>query len=80
MSWIISIIIGGLCGCIASKIMGGESKGIIKNIILGLIGGVVGGYLGSLIGIGGNGWISSALLSIAGSCLILWLGKLFFNR
>ena len=36
---IVSLVIGGLCGCAANKIMKGASKGIIWNVILGLVGG-----------------------------------------
>ena len=33
-----ALVIGGLCGFVANKIMGGKS-GIIKNVVLGLLGG-----------------------------------------
>ncbi len=69
---IVSLAIGGLCGFAANKLMKGDSGSILKNVILGLVGGLVGGFLGHLIGIGG-GWVTSILLSIAGSCLVVWL-------
>ena len=71
---LVSLVIGALCGSIGNKIMGGNKKGFFMNAVLGLIGGAVGGYLGGLIGIG-DGWISSILLSIAGSCLIIWIAR-----
>ena len=41
MHFILNLILGGLAGFLAGKIM--ESKGgMLRNIILGLIGGVVG--------------------------------------
>ena len=43
---IVSLAIGGLCGCAANKIMKGASKGIFWNVVLGLVGGIVGGFLG----------------------------------
>ena len=69
---IVSLAIGGLCGFAANKLMKGNSGSILKNVILGLVGGLVGGFLGHLIGIGG-GWVTSILLSIAGSCLVVWI-------
>ncbi len=69
---IVSLAIGGLCGFAANKLMKGDSGSILKNVILGLVGGLVGGFLGHLIGIGG-GWVTSILLSIAGSCLVVWI-------
>ena len=69
---ILELVVGGLCGCAANKLMKGDSSSILKNVVLGLIGGVVGGFLGNLIGIG-DGWISGIVLTIAGSCLVVWL-------
>ena len=69
---LIELAVGGLCGFAANKLMKGDSGSILKNVILGLVGGLVGGFLGHLIGIGG-GWVTSILLSIAGSCLVVWI-------
>lgn len=70
------LIVGGVSGFAANKIMKGKSEGMFRNILLGVAGGFVGGYLGNLIGIG-DGWISGILLAIAGSCLIIWIaGKI----
>ena len=69
---IVELVLGGLGGCAASKIMGSESKNLLKNVLLGLGGGVVGGFLGNLIGLG-DGWITGILLSIGGACLVVWL-------
>lgn len=74
---IVSLVIGGLCGFAANKLMKGKSDSILRNVILGLVGGIVGGWLGSLLGIGG-GWVTSILLAIGGSCLVVWIcNKLF---
>ena len=69
---IIGLVIGGLCGFAANKIMKGKTDSIIRNVILGVVGGLVGGFLGSLIGLG-DGWVMSIILAIAGSCLIVWI-------
>ena len=67
-----SLVIGALSGAIANKIMDGNPKGFFQNALLGIVGGLVGGFLGNLIGIG-DGWISSVILAIGGSCLVVWL-------
>ena len=46
-----------------------------ENALLGIVGGVVGGFLGGLIGIGADGWLSSILLAIGGSCVVVWLAR-----
>ena len=71
---LVSLCIGALFGFIANRIMSGNSGSFLWNAILGMIGGVVGGYLGSLLGIGG-GWLSGILLTIAGSCLVIWVAR-----
>ncbi|MBQ4167085.1 MAG: GlsB/YeaQ/YmgE family stress response membrane protein [Clostridia bacterium] len=80
MIWklLIELVIGGLCGFAANKLMGGDSGSILKNVILGLVGGLVGGFLGNLIGLGG-GWITGILLSIGGACLVVWLVRKFLK-
>ena len=60
---------------IANKIMNGNPKGFFQNAFPGIIGGLVGGFPGDPIGIGGEGWITSILLSVAGSCLVVWLAR-----
>ena len=69
---LVSLCIGALCGFAANKIMNGSSQGFLRNALLGIVGGLVGGFIGNLIGIG-DGWISSIILAIGGSCLVVWL-------
>ncbi|MBQ5412197.1 MAG: GlsB/YeaQ/YmgE family stress response membrane protein [Oscillospiraceae bacterium] len=78
MRLVVELIIGGLCGLIANKIMDGNSSSIIRNVILGLAGGFVGGLIGNLLGVGG-GWVTGVILSIAGACLVVWIARKFFK-
>lgn len=71
---LVELVIGGLCGYAANRIMGGKTGDILLNVILGLVGGVVGGVIGNLLGVGG-GWITGILLCIVGSCLVVWLWR-----
>lgn len=75
---IVELVIGGLCGYAANRIMHGKSDDIILNVILGLVGGVVGGVIGNLLDVGG-GWITGILLCIVGSCLVVWLWRKFIK-
>ena len=81
MQWgqlIVALVIGGLCGFAANKLMKGNSSSILWNVILGVVGGLVGGFLGGLIGFTG-GWVTSILLAIAGSCLVVWIVRKFIK-
>ena len=83
MEWLwkilVELVIGGLCGFAASKLLKVSGKKWWFYVIVGLIGGVVGGLLGSLIPVGG-GWVFGILFSILGSCLVVWLYKKFIAK
>ena len=53
MGWIITIIVGALCGWLASIIMKTDGQqGIILNVVVGIVGAMLGGWLISpLIGV-----------------------------
>ena len=76
------IIIGGLAGWIASKIMNtDEQQGIILNIVVGIVGALLGGWLLGLVGIDGNsGLIVSFLTALLGACLLLFVVKAVTKR
>jgi uncharacterized membrane protein YeaQ/YmgE (transglycosylase-associated protein family) len=53
------IIIGGLAGFLASRVMGtSDQQGCIMDIVVGVIGAVIGGFvMNTLIGFGEGGVI-----------------------
>jgi uncharacterized membrane protein YeaQ/YmgE (transglycosylase-associated protein family) len=71
---IVWIVLGGLAGFFATKILGGKSPyGVIGDVVLGLIGAVAGGYGLSLLGIAGNGGlIATFVVALVGAVAILW--------
>jgi len=74
------IIIGGLAGWIASKIMKtDQSMGIMANIIVGIIGAFVGGFVLGLLGGPGveNFSVYSLLVATLGSVILLAIVKAF---
>lgn len=81
MLWqiLVEIVIGAICGFVASKLMKVNGKGLLFYIIVGVIGGAVGGLLGNLIKIS-DGWLFGIILSIVGSCLVVWLYKKLFKK
>ena len=76
------IIIGGLAGWIASKIMNTDAQqGIILNIVVGIIGALLGGWLLSLAGMDGTGGIIvSFLTALVGACILLFIVKAVTKR
>jgi uncharacterized membrane protein YeaQ/YmgE (transglycosylase-associated protein family) len=77
------IVIGGLAGWIASKIMKTDAQqGILLNIIVGIVGAFLGGLLLSLLGVDtdGGGLIFTFITAIAGACLLLFGVKALTGR
>jgi len=73
VSW---LVVGGLAGWIASKIMGKDAKmGLMANIAVGIIGALVGGFVLQIFGIGGVTGVNlrSILVAILGSCILLYI-------
>lgn len=75
MIW--TIIIGGIAGWLAGKIMRGEGFGIIVDIIVGIIGGWLGGWLFGQLGIHiGSGLVGSLIVALVGAIILIWLIRL----
>jgi len=72
MGLIITIIIGGIIGWVASLIMKVESQmGIIANIIVGIVGSGLGHFLADLVGLGAYGPIASVAVGVGGAVLLI---------
>lgn len=77
------LVLGGIAGWIASKIMGTDSEqGPIANIIVGIIGAVLGGWLARALGGSGvTGFnLYSLLIAIVGAVVLLFFYRMFIGR
>lgn len=79
MSWLISIIIGGLVGWLAGKIMNSQN-GLLKNILLGWVGSVVGNFVANLLQISSDSLAGNIVLSLGGACLVIFLFRLISGK
>jgi uncharacterized membrane protein YeaQ/YmgE (transglycosylase-associated protein family) len=83
MTWILIIIIGGILGWIASKIMRTDAQqGIFLNIVVGIVGAMLAGFfLSPLLGIptinAGDFSIGALLISLLGAVILLAIVNLF---
>lgn len=81
MGWIVALIVGGVAGWLASKVMNRDaSMGIFWNIVVGCIGSVVGNMIvGPLLGIGGSVHefsLTGLVIAIVGAVLLLGIANL----
>ncbi len=81
MSWIISLIIGGIIGWLASIIMKTNAQmGLIANVLIGVAGSLLGFWLAGLLGISPTGIVRFGV-AVAGAVLLIFiLGKLGFFK
>lgn len=77
------VVIGGIAGWLASKVMNTDAQqGIILNIVVGVVGALLGGFLLRLFGVDVDsaGYWFSFFTALAGACLLLFLVKLVTGR
>ncbi|HPF18946.1 MAG: GlsB/YeaQ/YmgE family stress response membrane protein [Eubacteriales bacterium] len=69
---IITILIGGLAGWIAGRLMN-KSAGVLFYIIIGILGGFFGSLLFGLLGFSANSPVATIIVAVAGACLLIFL-------
>ena len=75
MGWIMWIIVGGLAGWIAEKLMKFDT-GLVMNIVLGIVGAVVGNLLLNLVGVSVGGFFGQLIVAIVGACILIFLYRM----
>ena len=74
MSWIISLIIGGIVGWLASIVMKTNAQmGWIANVLVGVVGSMLGYWIAGLLGIAPTGGILRFLVAIGGAVLLIFI-------
>jgi uncharacterized membrane protein YeaQ/YmgE (transglycosylase-associated protein family) len=72
MGLIITLIIGGIIGWLASLIMKADSQmGIVGNIIVGIVGSCLGHFLAGAVGLGTYGPYASFAVGVAGAVILI---------
>ena len=72
MNWIITLVVGGVIGWLASLLMKtNKQMGIIANVIVGIVGSALGSAIAGMLGIGRGGAIGAWLIAIAGASLLI---------
>ena len=80
VGWIGTLVIGGLAGWVASKVMQSRT-GLLANILLGIAGAVVLNFL--LIRITGTtagGLLGQLVVAAIGASILIWFFRLLTGR
>lgn len=73
VGWIGWIIIGGLAGALAGRVVRGGGFGILGDIIVGIIGGFIGGLILGFFVNTSVGIIGSFVTAFIGACILLFI-------
>ena len=72
MGWIITLIIGGVIGWLASIVMKTNAQmGWIANVIVGIVGSLLGYWVAGLLGIAAATGLVRFLIAIGGAVLLI---------
>ena len=77
--WLMTIILGGLAGWIAEKVMKFDT-GLIMNIVLGVVGALLGNWLLAVAGIALGGLLGQLIVAVAGACVLILAYRAFQGR
>jgi uncharacterized membrane protein YeaQ/YmgE (transglycosylase-associated protein family) len=76
MNWIITLVVGGIIGWLASLLMKTNAQmGIIANVIVGIIGSSIGFWLAGVLGLAAYGSIAQWLVAVGGAVIFIWILK-----
>jgi uncharacterized membrane protein YeaQ/YmgE (transglycosylase-associated protein family) len=76
MNWIITLVVGGVIGWLASILMKTSAQmGIVANVIVGIIGSSLGFWVAGVLGVAAYGAIAQWAVAVAGAALLIWILK-----
>lgn len=75
-----SLIIAGLAGFLAGKIMKGGGFGVIQNVLIGIVGGFVGNSIFFVLGLPPSNLIGRLIAATLGAIVLLYVIDLVRKR
>ena len=76
MNWIVTLVIGGIVGWLASMVMKTNAQmGLIANVIVGIIGSSLGFWLAGQLGLAASGPVIGWVVAVIGAALLIVILK-----
>jgi uncharacterized membrane protein YeaQ/YmgE (transglycosylase-associated protein family) len=74
MDWIITLIIGGVVGWVASIVMKTNAQmGIIANVLVGIVGSLIGAWAAGALGLAPSGGIVRFIVALIGAIALIFI-------
>ena len=83
MGILVWIVVGGIAGFLASKVLTGKGMGLIWDIGVGILGAFLGGWLADRVGISvatGTFTVSGVLAAFVGAVILLVVFRALTHR
>jgi len=78
--FIVWIIVGGIAGFLASKVLSGKGMGLLWDIVVGILGGFLGGWLAGLVGISVGNLLMEIVVAFVGAAILLVVFRALTHR
>jgi len=78
--FIVWIIVGGIAGFLAGKVITGKGMGLLWDVVVGIVGGFLGGYLAGLIGLSVTNIVMDIVVSFVGAAILLVVFRALTSR
>ena len=76
MNWLVTIVVGGIVGWLASIVMKTNAQmGILANVVVGIIGSSLGFWLAGLLGLAAYGAIAQWIVAVIGAAVLIFVLK-----
>lgn len=76
MNWLVTIVVGGIIGWLASIVMKTNGQmGIIANVLVGIVGSSLGFWLAGLLGLAAYGTVAQWAVGVAGAAVLIFILK-----
>ena len=83
MGILIWIVVGGIAGFVASKVLTGSGMGLLWDIVAGILGAFLGGWLAGLVGISvspGTFTVGGLVSAFVGAVILLVVFRAITSR
>ncbi len=76
MHWIVTIVVGGVIGWLASLVMKTNAQmGLIANVIVGIVGSSLGFWLAGVLGLAAYGAVAQWIVAVIGAAVLIFILK-----
>jgi len=77
MNWLVTIVVGGIVGWLASMVMKTNAQmGLLANVVVGIIGSSLGFWLAGMLGLSASGPpIVGWVIAVIGAAVLIFLLK-----